>query len=148
MTVDSNNEKLVKQSFSVLALKLIFLEILLVIFYVAILAVAAYLQSAFSTGLFELVDISVILFILFTVFQLFITLFVTIRWAHEEYFVGEDYIRIKKGLIYTQEENIQLENIEKLVCKRGLLDSLLGTGSIVLENPRIKPNLEKKKKTA
>lgn len=126
----------IRQSISVLLLRLVLLEILaatgVVLFHTLIIStnitdIAHNLNSDFNV-------FSVPVFLLFVLIKTFLMIFVIFQWLEEYYEITPNEVIYRRGLIFRKEEQNRLEHLGSLEINQSLLGRIFNFGTIKLFN--------------
>ena len=137
---DGNEQKIVvshvtiRQSISFLIFQLIALELIsgaLVILFYSFLVPTGIVENIFgsSYGLYN-----TILFILFIIGKILVTIFVVTVWLNEYYEITPNEVIHKSGLIFRKEERHVLGHIDSVELHQTLLGRIFNYGNLSLFN--------------
>ncbi len=119
----------IRQSISILIIKLISLDIA-----VAILVGAMFLSLNFSEiGVLLGIEGSMLTFIIFSflaLIKIFISIYIVLDWINEYYELTPTAFIYRHGIFFTREEKINFSDIRKIAVRQGLVGKLLNFGTI------------------
>jgi membrane protein YdbS with pleckstrin-like domain len=126
----------IRQSISVLLLRLIMLEV------IAAIAVILLHTLVVSTGITDIVKglipftivFNVPIFILLILLKNCLMIFIIVQWLNEYYEITTEEIIHKKGLIFKKEERNTLEHMGSLEVTQSILGKVFNFGTIKLFN--------------
>lgn len=123
----------IRQSISVLLLRLIVLELLIS------LGVIAFHTVILSTGIREVLGenitfFNIPIFITLVFLKILAMVFITFQWINEYYEINPHEIIHKRGLIFKKTERYKLKHLGSLRMEQGVLGRILNYGTIKLYN--------------
>lgn len=118
-------QKIIRVSPSILIIKLVVLEIILII-----------LNSLFSFVLAPFLGpASVILFAVISIFEMVATAVIVALWMSEVYYIYGDFIIHRIGIFQIKEEEYSLRNIEALTVDQSFLGRIFNFGTLHFFSP-------------
>ena len=129
----------IRQSFVLLVIRLIFIEIVFTLIYLIFRVPQLFFIDFISPELFvDLSIYSVIYYGFISLFQIIVVVFVTLRWVHNYYFIRQNDILHRQGVINLKEETFSLKNIEAFTIVQDALGKFFNFGTIKFYSPVLK----------
>lgn len=120
----------IRQSISILLLKLIVLEIIAAIVFVIFHPI---LFSSQFTNVFPYIDLyNTSTFFLAVLVKMIITIYAVLAWLNEYFEITPSLVRHKKGIFFVKVEQLALDDIQSITLQQGLLGKLLNFGTLSL----------------
>lgn len=142
MEEDKKNEGIIvshitiRQSISILLLKLILLEIIAAVIFIIFRTT---LLSSQIANTFPYVDLYASrFFLLGVVIKSILTIYVVLRWINEYYEIFPNLVTHKRGLIWIKKEQFSLEDIQSVKIEQGLIGKILNFGTLSLFDWKLK----------
>lgn len=126
----------VRQSISILVLRLVLIDIISAIFFLAIFS------SDISFILEEVLkSYKILAFLLLVVFKVGLTIFSVLQWLNEYWEITTEKVIHRRGVIYKTEQTFSLDRAREIKVEQGFLGELLNFGTIVLFDIRLNRNM-------
>ena len=126
----------IRQSISILLLKLILLEIIAAIVFIVFRTT---FLSTQATDMFPYLDIYTSRFFLFGVaIKTLLTIYISLRWINEYYEIFPNLVRHKRGLIWVKKEQFSLNDIQSVKVEQGLIGKIFNFGTLSLFDWKLK----------
>lgn len=119
----------VRQSISILLLRLIVLEVLAAVGIIVAYLVVINILNDINFMLFEIP-----IFLLLVLLKIGLTVFIVLQWIDEYYKISTEEIIHKRGLIFKQEETNKLIHLTSLEVEQGLWGRIFNYGTIKMYN--------------
>lgn len=120
----------IRQSISILLLKLIVLEIMAAVFFIIFQMV---LFSPQFSSIFSYIHVYGIGFFLFAVtVKIILTIYIVLLWLNEYYEITPASVRHRSGIIFVKKEKLALDDIQSVTLSQGLFGRLLNFGTLSL----------------
>ena len=120
----------IRQSISILLLKLVFLEILFAIIFLLFQPV---LFSPQVSDTFPYVSFfSIELFIIGAIIKIAITIYIVLSWLNEYYEITPNLVRHNRGLIFLKREKFSLTDVQSVSLEQSLFGRILNFGTLSL----------------
>jgi len=130
----------IRESISILLLKLIALDVISVIFATLFFSFASFSPTASITE--KILSYNVLFFALLGVFKITFTSYIILLWLNEYFEITPTAVIHKKGIFYRDTQRYELEFVRTIKVSQGLLGKLLNFGSIELQDIRRNTVLE------
>ncbi len=124
----------IRQSISLLLLRLIVLELIAVVFVIltySFLGNSDFMKEIFGDRYWIY---NTLIFFLFTVGKMFLIMFVVMQWLNEYYEVNPKEIIHRSGLIFKTEERNRLDHLGLVGIEQGIFGRIFNYGTITLFN--------------
>jgi len=128
----------VRQSISILVIKLILLEIIAAVLLLAFRSVLFTIESfgvISSTSQLQSLGISAI-FLVGVIVKMFLTVYVVLLWLNEYYEVRTKEIYHRRGIFFKKTSQYSMEHIKFLEIFQGVFGKLLNYGTITIFDQR------------
>ena len=125
----------VRQSISVLIIKLTVLDIFAAGFVVIFFSIT-FSSYAYQNAISGLVSYNLAYFSSLVTVKIFITLFIILQWLNEYYEIHPNKILHKKGIIWKKEKQYSFTELQSLDMDQGLIGRILNYGTISLYDYR------------
>lgn len=120
----------IRQSISILLLKLIVLETIAAIIFVIFHPI---LFSSQFTNIFPYIDLyNTSAFFLAVLVKMAITIYAVLAWLNEYFEITPSLVRHKKGIFFVKVEQLALDDIQSITLQQGLIGKLLNFGTLSL----------------
>lgn len=120
----------IRQSISILLLKLIVLEIIAAIVFIIFHPI---LFSSQLTNTFPYIDLyNSSTFLLAVLVKMIITIYAVLAWLNEYFEITPSLVRHKKGILFVKVEQLALDDIQSITLQQGLLGKLFNFGTLSL----------------
>lgn len=80
-------------------------------------------------------------FIAIQLVELFVIVYILLKWFYQYYEISHDGIVYKKGILFSSKKIYAFKNIESVKLKQGILGKLFNLGTISIYLPVLKKNL-------
>ena len=133
----------IRQSISVLLLKLILIEIMattaIILFHTFIISTNVVDVAASIAGNFKIFNIPLFLSLVFA--KICLTLFVIIGWLNNYYEITPRELIHKKGFIFKKEEKHTLNHLISVKIEHGIMGRIFNYGTLNLYNKELKKDM-------
>lgn len=128
----------IRQSISLLLLKLVFLDAIAAAVFILFRPI---LFSAALLGSFPYIDIYAERFFLLAVgIKMLLSIYIILLWLNEYYEITPSLIRHKRGIFFIKMEQLSLNDIQSISVEQGLLGKILNFGTLSLFDWKWKKN--------
>lgn len=131
---------LIRQSPTLLFIKLFLLEILSIIVYLFVDYTGRVIYPPFNLSIFseDRHLIEIILFSLMNLFEIIFMMYLTLQWISNYYIIRAESILHREGIFHLKEETFSLKNIETFTVDQWFVGRVLGYGHIKFYSPVLK----------
>ncbi|MFH1833197.1 MAG: PH domain-containing protein [Candidatus Levyibacteriota bacterium] len=120
----------IRQSISILLLKLVFLEVISAIIFILFQPVlfSPQLSSSFPYINFHSIE----LFVIAAFLKILVTIYIVLSWLNEYYEITPNSVRHHSGIIFLKREQFSLNDIQSVILEQSLAGRLLNFGTLRL----------------
>lgn len=130
----------IRESISILVLKLIALDFIAAVFTIVFFAVTSFNPSDSIAE--KILTYNMLFFLLLGLLKIAFTIYVVLLWLNEYYELTPTAILHKKGMIIRDEERFQLQDVRTIKLYQGLFGKILNFGTIELQDIRRNKRVE------
>lgn len=124
-----------RQSTSLLILKIFFVEFLLAVLHSSVKFVL--IDSAWITEIEPSFILSSGLFLFFQLLNFYFIITIVIAWAQESYSLKATEVVVQNGIFSKQVNTYELANLQSIKLEQGLLGRMLNYGTVRLYDPTL-----------
>lgn len=130
----------IRESISILVLKLLALDFIAAIFTMLFFAVTSFNPNASIAE--KILSYNMLFFVLLGIFKILFTVYVVLLWLNEYYEMTPTSVLHKRGLLFREVQRFQLEDVRTIRLYQGLLGKLFNFGTIELQDIRRNKRVE------
>lgn len=120
----------IRQSISLLLLKLIILEVIFSAIFIFFHPVLFSSQLADIISYFS--SYNILFFLIAVVIKIVLTFYIVLAWLNEYYEITSSAVRHRKGIIFVRKEQLALADIQSITLHQGLIGKFLNFGTLSL----------------
>lgn len=118
----------IRQSISILLLKLVILELIFAIIFILFHPVL--FSSQITDVVLYLESYNILLLLVVILFKMVLNIYIVLSWLNEYYEITPTLVRHKRGIFFVKKEQLSLADIQSVTLQQGFIGKLLNFGTL------------------